>query len=240
MTTTISTSLPSSSNTVAEVAVAQAGGRHLQIRCSTRDDGDFHRFDVPFAELEARRRGFVDLPWIQLDERHGIGVVHVDSPDAGDGSPGDVAVTHLDGVVLGCWVGDCAPIVLVGAQRQFAVVHAGWRGLAAGVVGAALEAFDEPIIAAVLGPTIGPCCYEFGPDDLDAVAGGLGVDPSRIVGVTHDGAPALDVPAAVQLACGDVGLRTIGACTGCRFPGFSHRVRRDPQRHVVAAWRQAL
>jgi len=237
MTTTISTSRPSSSNTVAEVAIAQAGGRHLQIRCSTRDDGDFHRFDVPFAELEARRRAFVDLPWIQLDERHGVGVVRVESPDAGDGASGDVAFTRLDGVVLGCWVGDCAPVVLVGAERQFAVVHAGWRGLAGGVIGAAIEAFDEPLVAAVLGPTIGPCCYEFGYADLCAVARGVGAEPSQISGATRDGTPALDVSAAVQHACGDVDLQMIGACTGCRFPGFSHRVRRDPQRHVVAAWR---
>ncbi len=237
MTTTISTSRHFSSSPVAAVSIAQAGGRQLQIRCSTRDDGDFHRFEVPFAELEARRRAFVDLPWSQLDEHHGVGVVHIDSPGDGDGSPGDVGVTDIDGAVLGCWAGDCAPLVLVGAARRFAVVHAGWRGLAGGVIKVALEAFDEPLAAAVLGPTIGPCCYEFGYADLCAVARGVGCAPSRISGTTCDGLSALDVPAAVQSACGDVELQMIGDCTGCRFPGFSHRVRRDRERHVVAAWR---
>jgi hypothetical protein len=194
---------------------------------------------VPFDELDARRRTFVDLPWTQLDQRHGVGVVRVDTGGAGDGHVGDVAVTDLDDVVLGCWVADCAPVVLIGAESEFAVVHAGWRGLAAGVLQAALDTFTEPVANAVLGPAIGPCCYEFGRDQLAQVAAGVGSSIEGIAGSTSAGGLALDVPAAVAAACGDVPIERLAGCTGCDFPGFSHRVDRDPQRHVVAVWRHS-
>jgi copper oxidase (laccase) domain-containing protein len=58
---------------------------------------------------------------------------------------------------------DCLPILLV-AERGVALVHAGWRGLAAGVVEAALDCFRAPLRAALLGPAIGPCCFEVGPE----------------------------------------------------------------------------
>ena len=86
---------------------------------------------VPFEQLEARRRRFVDLPWTQLDQVHGTAVVRVDAPGAGDGQTGDIALTDLEDVVLGCWVGDCAPVVLIGAElrirRSPTPVGAGWR-----------------------------------------------------------------------------------------------------------------
>ncbi len=178
----------------------------------------------------------IDLEWTQLDQNHGVGVVRVDRPGDGDGAIGDIAISSTDNAVLGCWVGDCAPVVLIGARSEFAVVHAGWRGLAAGVIQKALEAFDEPVVAALLGPAIGPCCYEFGASDLELVAAGVGADPALLSSATTVGALALDVRAAVRSACGDLDLQVLAGCTGCEFPGFSHRSRRDPQRHVVAVW----
>jgi copper oxidase (laccase) domain-containing protein len=238
MTTTTSTSRRSSSSQIVApaITIACSHGRRVSVRCSTLADGDFHRTAVPFAQLESRRRRFVDLPWTQLDQVHGTSVVRVDAPSADDGQPGDVALTDLEDVVLGCWVGDCAPVVLVGASSELAVVHAGWRGLTAGVIQAAIGAFTEPVVVAVLGSTIGPCCYEFGVAELDLVALGVGCDSSRIMSSTSSGRLALDVPEAVRAACGEVPVERIGGCTGCEYAGFSHRVRADPQRHVVAAW----
>ncbi len=227
MTTTTSTFRRSSSSTPL-----------LSLRCSRRGDGDFHRERVPFDELDVRRRRFVDLPWTQLDEHHGVGVVKVNYPGEADGYRGDVAITSAVGAVLGCWVGDCAPVVIVGATQQFAVVHAGWRGLASGIIDIAIDAFDEPIERAILGPTIGPCCYEFGPDDATSVAAGVHASVEAILGSTARGTSALDVPAAVAAACAarNVELDVVGGCTGCVYDGFSHRVRADQQRHVVAVW----
>lgn len=238
MTTTISTSRHSSSSRPVSHVAVRRDGSAVHVRCSTRDDGDFHRVDVPHHELDGRRRSLVDLPWTMLDEQHGVDVVEVRRPGEHDGAPGDVLATSIGGAVLGCWVGDCAPVVLIGERDRVAVAHAGWRGLAAGVLDVAVDAIADRVRRVVLGPTIGPCCYEFGRDDLRAVAAGTRVPHERIVGSTSGGAPALDVPAAVAAFTDRIGagLVRLGGCTGCEFPGFSHRVRRDPQRHVVAVW----
>ncbi|MEO6652864.1 MAG: polyphenol oxidase family protein [Ilumatobacteraceae bacterium] len=211
----------------------------MAIRCSTRRDGDFHPTKVPRDELTVRRRTLVDLPWTMLDQRHGTDVVRVTEGGSGDGERGDIAITDIDDAVLGCWVGDCAAIVLIGAAREFAIVHAGWRGLASGVIDHAVAAFDEPIIDAVLGPVIGVCCYEFGLGDLVDVAAGVGAEPASITGVTQTGSMGLDMTAAVDAACRRHGfaVSTIAGCTGCGDDTFSYRVRGDTRRHVVAAWR---
>lgn len=243
MTTTISTSRRSSSDTpltaARTITFPRADGPAVNVRWSVRGDGDFHRTETPLAELDPRRRALVDLPWTMLDEHHGITVQRVAVAGGHDGAPGDVAITAIDDAVLGCWVGDCAPVVLVGATRELAVAHAGWRGLAAGVLDVAVGAFTEPIVAAALGACIGPCCYEFGSDDLAAVASGVGaVDREAVAGLTAAGTLALDVPAAVATALGRHGITVthLAGCTGCTFDGFSHRVRGERGRHVVAAW----
>lgn len=212
------------------------------MRVSTRADGDFHLDRVPPAELDARRRGLVDLPWTMLDERHGTGVVVVDRPGGGDRRTGDVLVTDLDHAALGVWVGDCAPVVLVAPDGRFAAVHAGWRGLAAGILDVACDALAlRPASGAVafLGPVIGPCCYEFGDDDLAAVAHAVGCSPEAVAGTASSGGRALDLRAAVRhaLARRRVPLHADAPCTGCGGAHFSHRVRADPERHVVVAWR---
>ncbi|NNE11329.1 MAG: hypothetical protein HKN41_03700 [Ilumatobacter sp.] len=227
MTTTTSTSRRSSSS--------RPG---VRIRCSTRSDGDFHPSHGDPSRRDELRRRLVDLPWTVLDQRHGTEVVRVPQPGAGDGMIGDIAITDRTDAVLGCWVADCAPVVLIGNDRELAVAHAGWRGLAGGVIDAAVDAMTEPVDAALLGPTIGPCCYEFGADDLAAVAAGVG--SSAIAGRTTDGRPALDVPRAVAAALGrrGIALEPIAStgCTGCAYDGFSHRIRSDTARHVVAVW----
>lgn len=213
---------------------------------STCDHGDFHLERVDPTTLDVRRRALVDLPWTMLDEVHGTEVVIVDGPGAGDGHRGDVAVTDVADAALGVWVGDCAPVVLVAGSGRFAVVHAGWRGLAAGVLDRALEAMgaaqrsDIPI-AAYLGPCIGPCCYEFATDDLELVARRLLLPVPTISSRTRWGTTALDVPAAVTavLARHHVTVVRHGGCTGCGGHHFSHRMRRDAERHAVVAWREA-
>ncbi len=186
-----------------------------------------------------------DPAWVMVDEEHGVEVFDA---DAGAGSPpvgtlpiGDVIVTRRADVPVAIWAGDCAPVVLCGADGTLVAVHAGWKGLAAGVLDVAVGALrsrGDRVAAAVLGPCIHPECYEFGPNELAAVAAGLGVEVASITGRTAGGGTALDVPAAVAagLARHGVTLDVVGACTACDRRWFSHRSRRDEARHAVVAW----
>ena len=79
----------------------------------------------------------------------------------------DGHLTERPGLGLLVLVADCLPVALTGGGRV-AMLHCGWRGLAAGIVEQALRRFDEPPAAAV-GPGIGPCCYEVGDEVLERV-----------------------------------------------------------------------
>jgi polyphenol oxidase len=121
------------------------------------------------------------------------------------------------GVPLLVLAADCVPIALVrtdGAPR-LAVLHAGWRGLLAGVVEEGVRALGAGTLAAAVGPSIGPCCYEVGPD----VAGHF--DPD----LTNAG--KLDLGAAAERRLRAAGVSTVerlDLCTACH-PDlfFSHR-----------------
>jgi YfiH family protein len=213
----------------------------VHIRWSERADGDFHP-ERSAEALAVTRRQFVDLPWTQLDEVHGASVLVVDRPGAFDGVIGDALVTELDDTVLGIWVGDCAPVALVSDTGVVGAVHAGWKGIERGVLQATVATMRRlgcVDIEAVVGPCIHPCCYEFGATDLHRLADLLGGD---VVARTSEGAPALDVVAAVRSALGEVGvvLDDRSACTACEADRFySHRARRDTGRQVMAVWRTA-
>lgn len=213
----------------------------MHVVCSTRADGDFHRDRVDAGRIERDRRRLVDVPWTLLDEVHGTAVVEVDEPGGGDGSRGDVVATSLAGAAIGVWVGDCAPVILVADSGRIVAAHAGWRGLAAGVIDRAVDALGSDDARAFLGPCIGPCCYEFSPPDLSSVSSSLGLPLGTVGAVDRSGRPALDVPAVVGavLARRGIDLEVHGACTGCDDRFYSHRVRRDEGRHVVVAWRDA-
>ena len=83
------------------------------------------------------------------------------------GEEGDGLWTDEPGLPLLALTADCVPIAIAranGAVPALAVVHAGWRGLAHGVIDAAVAALGNGTKAAVVGPAIGPCCYEVGPE----------------------------------------------------------------------------
>ena len=94
---------------------------------------------------------------------HGARVVTVREGGAGAGEEADAAVTTVTGAVLAVHTADCAPIALVADGGGVAVAHAGWRGLADGVVAAAVDELQIVAtgpIRAFVGPLIGPECYE--------------------------------------------------------------------------------
>jgi copper oxidase (laccase) domain-containing protein len=221
-----------------DVALATAAGL-ARVRGTDRSHGTFHLDDVSPAELERRRRAVVDLPWTLLDEVHGTTVRVVTSPGEHDRREGDALVTQRAGLVLGVWVGDCAPVALVAGDGTLGAVHAGWRGLRDGVLSAAadaMRALGASAITAVLGACIGPCCYEFGEEDLADLTTRFG--PS-VRARTTAGAPSLDVPAAVRAALAPIPVRQLGSCAACDPRYWSHRARGDRGRHALAVWREA-
>lgn len=109
---------------------------------------------------------------VRLRQCHSDGVVCLDGFAPGDlPAEGDAVITRRSGLLLAVQVADCLPVLIVDeAKRILAAVHAGWRGLLAGVVPRTLEAMqsrygsDPRQCLAVIGPSIGPCCYEVGQD----------------------------------------------------------------------------
>lgn len=221
------------------VGVDVAGGT-AEIRCSTVAHGDFH-IEAPRAALEHRRRTFAPGVWTQLDEVHGNDVRTVTHPGEHDYAIGDALVTRLPGVVLAVWVGDCAPVMLVGDDGTLGAAHAGWKGALGGVLPATVAAMGcaHGAVRAYLGPCIRSCCYEFGAADLAAFVDRFG--PS-VAATTSWGTPALDLPAVIVRSLDELGVvvTDIGGCTGCRDDlWFSHRMRKQAGRQVVTVCRRA-
>jgi YfiH family protein len=139
----------------------------------------------------------------------------IDHPGVASGTEADGHVVTEPGLVPLVFVADCLPVALYG-PGGLALVHAGWRGLAGGIVGAAAEAVAAD--RAAIGPGIGPCCYEVGAEVLNAFADlGDGIAAGRM----------LDLPeVARQLlaAAGVSEVESAGLCTSCEQElFFSHR-----------------
>jgi copper oxidase (laccase) domain-containing protein len=215
--------------------------RTLIVGATEQTDGDLHPGRVEADVLRRRQCGLVGSTWAMLDQHHGADV-HIVGPDVPTPWPlvaaGDVLVAPAGvSVPLAVWAADCAPIVLLGADGTRVAAHAGWRGLAAGVIDAALDAVGA-VDAAVLGPCIHTCCYEFAMGDLEEVAATVGLGSDEVRGQTSWGTPALDVPATVSalLARRNITLDVSGPCTGCDLRFRSHRRRGDVARHAVVTW----
>lgn len=214
------------------------------MRFTDRGDGDL-AVDLDTPALARRRAALVDLPWVWLSQVHGTDVVTVTAATAESvaGSSADALVTADAGVVLAVHTADCVPVLLVAREGAVGAVHAGWRGLADGVVGKAVEALGRlgaRSVAAVIGPHIRSECYEFGAGDLERVAQRFG---TAVVGVTGDGRPALDLSAtarAALVACGVDRIDDVGICTSCDAAYHSHRARRDRGRQASVVWIEAL
>jgi hypothetical protein len=131
---------------------------------TTRETGDM-------ASGEARAQLRQDLPAdpVWLRQVHGTAVADLDSP--GTNATADAAITRSGNRVCAIQVADCLPVLFTDRSASVvAAAHAGWRGLAAGVLEATIEAMQVPAtdILAWLGPAIGPHVYEVG-DEVRAV-----------------------------------------------------------------------
>jgi YfiH family protein len=174
--------------------------------------------DEPAAITENRRRlatalGLEPEQVVFALQVHGTRLIH---------HPCEEQLTEADGHVVTepgsapmVLAADCLPVALYG-PGGLAMVHAGWRGLAGGIVEAAAEAVAAT--AAAIGPGIGPCCYEVGEEVLAAFADlGDGIAAGRL----------LDLPEVARRRLAEAGVERIesaGLCTSCEKDlFFSHR-----------------
>jgi purine-nucleoside/S-methyl-5'-thioadenosine phosphorylase / adenosine deaminase len=152
--------------------------------------------------------------------------------EPGPGLPeADGQATEAGGLAPLVLVADCLPVALAG-PGGVAMLHCGWRGLAAGIVARGVEAVGAT--AAAIGPGIGPCCYEVG-DEVLVEFRSLGD------GVADGG--MLDLPEVARRLLAGAGIERIessGLCTSCEPElFFSHR--RDGKRtgrQAGLAWRE--
>jgi polyphenol oxidase len=164
---------------------------------------------------------------------HGAAVVCAD--DAGALGEADAALATRAGVAVGVVTADCVPVLVAGGGAV-AAVHAGWRGLAGGVIPRAIEALRDAApgagLVAAVGPCIGPCCYEVDAPVLDAMRRRFGAALDGAQQATRPGHARLDLPALARRALLEAGLEpaavgvVAGACTRCDAARF-HSFRRD-------------
>lgn len=171
------------------------------------------------ARNRARLREALALPAepLWLDQVHGRQVV-----DAAASAPGvmaDGAYTDRPGVVLAVLTADCLPVFLCDrAGTRVALLHAGWRGLAAGILEAGVRALAVPgsALLAWLGPAIGPLSYEIGDEVRQAF---VAQDPAAAVAFEPhgEGHYRADLYALARQRLNALGVRAVFGGRHCTF-----------------------
>jgi hypothetical protein len=202
--------------------------------------------DDPAAVAENRRRlkAAAGLPsdpaW--LSQIHGTAVADLDSPVAHGAA--DAAMTRGLGKVCAILTADCLPIILASSSgNAVAAAHAGWRGLAAGVIEATVDAMGVPpaSLLAWLGPAIGPEHFEVGTEVREAF---LRVDPEAGAAFAPNarGRFMADLGMLARRRLQGLGVSRIyggGECTFTREDRyFSHRRDGITGRQATLIWRE--
>lgn len=202
------------------IAVQAPGGEAL---FTTRREG---------LETVAQQIGIAEQYWARGRQVHEADVRRVRGLGDLQARDADGQATVVPGVACVVLVADCLPVALL-AEGAVAMLHAGWRGLAAGVLEEGVQALRElgasGDVVAAIGPGAGGCCYEVG-DEVRRVFG-------------REGSGLLDLKAIAAgrlLAAGAIEVHDAGLCTLCSDPSlfFSHR--RDggvTGRQAGFAWR---
>lgn len=189
-----------------------------------------------------------------LKQVHGTRVLRLEDlvQNDGDRPEADASITTKPGLACTVTVADCLPVLLAAPRgKGVAAAHAGWRGLAGGVVEASVQALCEAAgcepgqLSAWLGACIGPQAFEVGADVLRA----FGADPSDTTDLRFRAAPAhadgqprwwADLPRLARERLAALGVREVGGGTWCtasdasRF--FSYRRDRITGRMAAAIW----
>ena len=231
---------------IAAAATTRAGG-HSTGRFAGLNLAD-HVGDQP--ETVARNRKILaaelDLPeaprW--LKQVHGTQVV--DAAEVSAPTPADAIISTTPGQVCAVLTADCLPVLLCDREaRHVAAIHAGWRGLLAGVIEASIEALERRRVPASsmlawLGPAIGPSAYEVGSDVWEVCSRRY----PECLGAFAPGRPErwqMDLYALARWILERAGVRSVYGGDYCTFADgrfFSHRRNGVTGRQATCIWLQ--
>jgi YfiH family protein len=184
-------------------------------------------------------RGLAPPPALRRPRQvHGIRVARAEDCAGATPPEADAVISALAGVPVGIVTADCVPILVASASGEWvAAIHAGWRGLASGVIAAGIEALRAEAggaarLIAVIGPHIGACCYEIDEPVWDALAPAFRDELGAALRPARPGHAFLDLGRLAHAALLRAGLAasSLGAipsaCTHCQPLRF-HSYRRE-------------
>ncbi|MDR6961931.1 YfiH family protein [Pseudomonas brassicacearum] len=200
-----------------------------------------HVGDDPSAVAENRRRltdHFAITPaWLQ--QVHGIAVVEADPTQV---ATADASWTATPGIACAAMTADCLPVLFCNrAGTRVAAAHAGWRGLANGVLEATLDSLEDPAdeILAWLGPAIGPQAFEVGPEVRETFIAQLPQAAQAFVPSRNAGKFLADIYALARLRLATRGVTAVyggGLCTVTDPRFFSYRRAARTGRFASLIW----
>ena len=200
-------------------------GSTLRVRFTDREDGDVNS-QVAFSNEREH--------WAVTQQVHGASVATVSSDGHRDLAKADALFTEAPSVICVIKTADCVPITMY-AGSCFVAVHAGWKGIASGVIGAAANMFRGKKCnpRAIIGPHIKVGEYEFGHSDLKRLGEQFGM---HIIGATVAGFPALDLSSWVFSELEKAGVQVdyaVDRCTSADGRYFSYRKNSDVGRMAM-------
>ena len=200
-----------------------------------------HVDDRPEAVAENRRRltehFSIQPAWLQ--QVHGITVAHA---DAGIVATADASWTATPGIACAAMTADCLPALFCNrAGTRVAAAHAGWRGLAAGVLEATLDSLDIPAndVLVWLGPAIGPKAFEVGPEVREVFISQLPEAANAFVPSANAGKFMADIYMLARLRLAARGVTAVyggGFCTVTDPRFFSYRRASRTGRFASLVW----
>jgi polyphenol oxidase len=230
--------------TTRDGGISAAPFDHMNLRDGIGDDAAavLHNRALLAAAIGARP--------IYLDQRHGCHVLRLagaDAQAAADRVAADASVTTERGLACVVQVADCLPVLFAAPMgRAVGAAHAGWRGLAAGVLEATLRAVCDAAqcrsadVRCWLGPCIGPRRFEVGADVLAAFGVGPGQCVSPAFRPLRDGKWLADLPGLARDRLRVAGARALYGGRWCTFDEssrfFSYRRERTTGRMAAAIW----
>jgi YfiH family protein len=198
-------------------------------------------------DVQANRRAVAnalggELRWQWLDQVHGASVERIEAASAP--RVADALVTSVPGLVCCVLTADCLSVFFTDAEgREVAVAHAGWRGLAAGILEGSVRSLSAPPerVLAWIGPAIGPCHFEVGEEVRSAfLESADSLTESRLAACFKPGTASgkfnADLFALARVKLSAMGVAAIGGgdtCTVCEAQSYySYRRDQTTGRHL--------